>query len=140
MEPWHTAHLVAIAFWGGFVAAEVVVELASRTDDELRHAAVLHYWMDLLVELPALVAVLVTGAVLTKSTWPPSPLLWIKIAAGLTAVTVNLWCVLHVVGRYRKLDDVASLHRHGRWVRVAATVGVPFGAVALYLGLSHFAR
>lgn len=61
-----------------------------------------------------------------------------KVGAGLAAVAANLWCVAHVVARKRRSDDPAAVTRHARWVRVTATVGLPFGAVALYLGLAYF--
>jgi hypothetical protein len=109
MDPWHTAHLLSLGLWGGLVAAEGVVELTPRTDDELRFAATLHYWMDVLLELPLLAAVLVTGAVLTAAAWPLSPLHGVKIAAGLTAVGANLWCVAHVIARRRGLGDIEQV-------------------------------
>jgi hypothetical protein len=139
MEPWHLAHLAALASWGGLVAAEGVVELAPRTDDERRYAAKLHYWMDLVIELPLLGAVLLTGATLAARAWPLSLVGWVKIGAGLVAIGANLWCVTHVVARHRQGRDAEPLHRHGRAVRIAASVGLPFAAVALYLGLSYFA-
>ncbi len=140
MEPWHAAHLVALALWGGFVAAEGIVELASRSAEEVRHAAKLHYWMDVLVEVPLLGAVLVTGSVLALRAWPLSSLLGVKIACGLVAVAANLWCVAHVIARHRRADDAELLRRHGQRVRLTATIGVPFAVVALYVGFAHFAR
>jgi len=134
------AHLIALGLWGGLVAGEAVVELKSRSDDECRYAAKLHYRMDLIVELPLLAAVLLTGAVLAARAWPFSALHWAKISAGLVAVCANLWCVRHVVIRYRRSEDVEALRRHGQWVRVTASVGLPFAAVALYIGLAYFAR
>jgi hypothetical protein len=140
MDSWHAAHLAALCVWGGLVAAEGVVELAPRTDDERRLAAELHYRMDLAVELPVLAAVVVTGAVLAARVWPLSPLHWAKIAAGLAAVGANLWCVVHVVVRRRQANEGPALQRHGRWVRVTASVGVPCAAVALVIGLTYFAQ
>jgi hypothetical protein len=140
MEPWHLAHVVALGLWGGLVFAEGVVELASRTEDELRHAAKLHYWMDVLVEVPLLAAVLATGAVLAARAWPLSAIHWVKIGAALVALGANLWCVAHVIARRRRMDDLAALRRHGQRVRVSAVIGVPFAAIALYVGLIHFAR
>jgi len=139
MDAWHAGHLFALGMWGGLVAAEGVVELAPRNDEERRLAARLHYWMDLLIELPILAAVVTTGAMLLGSAWPPSPLVWVKIGAGLLAVAANLWCVVHVIVRYRQLGDAGALRRHGRLVRLTATVGLPSAALALFLGLSHFA-
>lgn len=139
MEPWHFAHLAALGLWGGLVAAEGVVELTPRTDDERRHAAKLHYWMDLVIELPLLAAVSMTGAILASRAWPLSPLHWVKIGAGSIAVAANLWCVVHVAKR-RHVEDSLALRRHGRWVRATASVGIPFAAVALYVGVAYFAR
>jgi hypothetical protein len=131
---------MALGLWGGLVAAEMVVELRSRTPEEMRHAAALHYWIDVLLELPLLAAVLVTGAVLVASAWPLTPLHWVKVGAGLLAIAANLWCVGHVLRRNRTASDAAALARHARWVRVTAAFGLPFGAIALYLGLAYFAR
>jgi hypothetical protein len=139
MEPWHMAHLIALGLWGGLVAAEGVVELAPRSDVERRFAATLHYWMDLLIEIPVLAAVVLTGTVLVVHVWPLSPLLCLKVVAGLVAVGANAWCVVHVVRR-KKRDEPDALRREGRLVRLTATVGLPFAAVALYLGLGFFAR
>jgi hypothetical protein len=118
MGPWHTAHLIALGLWGGLK---------------------LHYLMDVAFELPLLAAVVVTGAVLASQAWPLSLLHWTKIGAATIAVAANLWCVVHVVRR-RRTGDLRAVRRHGRWVRVTASVGVPFAAVALYLGLVYFAR
>src|ERR1017187_960774 len=122
MEPWHLAHLIALGLWGGLVAGEAVVELKSRSDEECRQAAKLHYWMDIILDLPLPAAVVLTGAVLAMQARPLSPLHWAKIGAGLVAVSANLWCVAHVVTRYRRSEDVETLRRHGQWVRVTASV------------------
>jgi hypothetical protein len=138
VDSWHAAHLAALGVWAGVVAAEAVIELTPRTDADGRHAATLHYWIDLVIEVPVLLAVLATGAVLVARAWPLSALHYIKVGAGLAAVGANAWCVAHVVVRRRRLGDAGALHRHARWVRTTATVGLPFAALALYLGLSYF--
>jgi len=140
MDAWRSAHLIVLGLWGGLVAAEGVVELAPRSDEARRFSAELHYWMDMLVELPVLAAVLATGVVLAARAWPLSPLHWVKIAAGLVAVSANLGCVAHVVLRRRRIGDLSQLRHHGRRVRLTASVGLPFAAVALYVGLAYFAR
>ncbi len=137
MEPLHLAHVILVSVWGGFVMAEGVLELTSREEVALRVAARVHYWMDLLAELPLLAGVLLTGTVLAVRAWPLSTLHWVKIAAGLIAIGANLTCVLVVILRYRRLDDRASLFRHSRHVRLTG-VGVPFALLAAYLGLAFF--
>jgi len=140
MEPWHLAHLVVLAAWGGLVAAEAVVELTARTDEQRRHTATIHYWMDLLVELPLLAGVVVTGAVLVAQTWPLGTRELVKIGAGLAAVAANGLCVVHVVLRHRRASDRSDLARHERAIRLSAAVGLPFAAVALALGLTYLTQ
>ena len=139
VDSWHIAHLAALGLWAGLVAAEGVVELSARTDEERRFASRLHARMDAIVELPLLCAVLLTGAVLVSRAWPLSPLHWVKVIAGLLAVSANLWCVVHVFARQRRQADPVELRRQGRLVRLTAVVGLPFAGVALYLGLGYFA-
>jgi len=138
MGSWHVAHLIALGLWGGLVAGEGVVELSSRTNEELRFAARLHYWMDLCVELPLLAAVVTTGAVLAAHAWPLTPLHWAKIVAGGIAVIANLWCVGHVVVRERRGANLVELRRQGRMVRLTAAIGLPFAVLALAIGLAYF--
>ncbi len=138
MDPLRVAHLVVLSSWAGVVLAEVVVELAARDPASRRQTAILHYWIDLLFELPILAGVLVTGAWLTVRQWPLTPLHWVKIAAGLGAVAANLACVLLVVLRKRRLDDDEALLRHGARVRRSALVGVPLAAVAAYVGFAYY--
>ena len=129
------AHLVLLCLWGGFVLAEVVMELASRDDETRRYTARMHYWMDILVELPLVLGVLVAGVFLTIEVWPLSGLGWAKIGAGLIPVAVNLCCIATVVRRYRERDDPDMVRRHTRHVMRWALIGMPFAAVAAYLGL-----
>jgi len=140
MDPWHVAHLVSLSLWGGLVLAEGVVELTTRNDQDRAQAAKLHYWMDVLVEVPLLAAVLLTGAVLVARAWPPSMILLVKVCAGLTAVGVNAWCVGHVVMRYQHRDDAVLLRRHSSRVRAAGAIGGPFAAIAVLLGFTYFMR
>jgi ABC-type molybdate transport system permease subunit len=59
------AHLIVLSMWGGVVATEAVIEIFPFRRREL-HAATIrfHYWIDLLVELPLVLAVIATGIVL----------------------------------------------------------------------------
>jgi len=136
----HFAHLVFLCLWGGFVLAEVVMELASTDDATRRYTARMHYWMDLLVELPLVVGVVVTGIILVIGAWPLSGLHVVKIGAGLVPVVVNLCCIRTVVRRYRNRDDPDAVRRHTRQVGAWAFIGMPFAAVAAVLGLVYFSR
>src|SRR5687768_13583126 len=107
------AHLAFIFLWGGVVLAEIVMEGVALRRDELETPAKLHFWIDVLVELPLLALVLVTGALLVQRAWPLSPLLQAKVIAGLVAVSMNLYCMAVVVLRYRYRGD-PFLARHYR--------------------------
>lgn len=138
MELLHLLHLILIAAWAGLVLTEGVIELAASDELGLRAAARLHYWIDMLLELPLLVAIAATGVALAARAWPLTSLHWVKIGAAAVALAANFACVAVVVRRHRRAGDVAELRRSGRLVRLTAAVGVPFGVVAVYLGLRYF--
>jgi hypothetical protein len=140
MEPLHFAHLAVLAAWGGLVLAEIVIELSSRTTDDKRHAARLHYRLDVILELPMLAAVLGTGLALAIRAWPLTPLHIAKIGAGLAAIAANLYCVVQVVLRRQRVNDEVRLAAHTRRVFASAIVGVPFGLLAGCLGFLFFRR
>jgi hypothetical protein len=138
MDALHLGHLIALCFWGGCVVVETVIELAATDDAARAQATRLHFWIDLLVELPLIAAVLATGAVLAARSWPLSPLLATKIAMGLVSVSVNLYCAAMVVLRYRRRHDLSARHRYDSRVRWSV-LGIPFAGVAAYIGLVHYA-
>jgi hypothetical protein len=137
MQPLHLAHLILISMWGGVVAAELILEVASRDADTARFAAEVHYYIDLLVEGPLLLGVLGTGGILLWRAWPPSTLHVVKVAAALAALAVNGWCVVMVIARKRRVADPAAVEHYRRRVFWAG-VGVPFAAVAAYIGFVYF--
>jgi len=132
----HFLHLFLVATWGGLVLAEVVVELLARTTGARRYTAAAHFWMDALFELPLLAGIIVTGGILLARTWPPSTLLLVKLGAAVIALACNLTCAVLVVQRRNATDDdaVARLTTRIRYTGV----GVPFGLVALAVGLARF--
>jgi hypothetical protein len=138
VDPLHLAHLAALCLWGGCVLAEGVVELVPKNDAEREHAARVHFWIDVLIELPLIAAVLTTGAVLMSRSWPPSPLLAVKVIAGLVALGLNIFCAVMVVLRYVRRIDPVAVGRYAARVRWSG-VGVPFALVAAYIGLAYFA-
>lgn len=133
----HTLHLVVLAIWLGVVAVEAVIEWLPRRHPELAPAATaLHFWIDLLIELPLLVAVVTTGGLLLRGRLI-DPMLAIKLAAGGTAIGMNLLCVALVVARYR--GDSAGSAARTRMIYATAVVGMPLGLLALALGLGRMA-
>jgi hypothetical protein len=137
MEPLHVAHLMVLGMWLGVVTTEALFEFSGSDAESLRAAARFHYTVDMFGELPILVLVLVTGAILGMRAWPWTPLLSIKIGASLVAVASNLICAVWVVQR-RRIEDPNVLLGFRRRIWSTAAVGTVFGTFALYLGLVHF--
>jgi hypothetical protein len=123
--------------WAGLVLAEFVMEAVCRDEASARQAAVIHFWFDVLLEVPLIFGVIGTGAVLLAQAWPPTPLHLVKLALAGVAIGCNLYCVGVVVLRRRRRDDAAELFRLRRRVFLSGA-GVPFGLAALYIGLAYF--
>ena len=132
MDPMHLAHLAFLCGWGAVLVVELIVESVARA-----RAATLHFWIDVLAEIPLVIGILVTGGVLLARSWPPGGLLLIKIVSAGVAIAFNLYCCVVVVLRYRLRRDEAAVRRFRRRVQLSV-LGVPFGAIAAYIGLVYF--
>ncbi|MBI5493600.1 MAG: hypothetical protein HY904_01155 [Deltaproteobacteria bacterium] len=131
------AHLFLLGLWGGLVLGEIVLELTATDEASRRHAARLHYWLDLCVELPLLVGVVSSGVVLAWLVWPLSWLHGVKLALAGVALGCNAVCVVLVIRRRQTQgDDLLRWARRVRWTGA----GIPFGAAALGMGLWFFHR
>ena len=132
------AHLTVLAMWGGVVATEAVIEVLPFQKRELHGATIqFHYWIDLLVELPLVLAVIATGVALAVSIDALTPLHLVKIVCGGAAVVVNLFCILVVVRRGKKLErhpDDQSLWRSSKLVLTCFATGLLCAAGAVFLG------
>ena len=137
MEPFHIAHLVALSVWLGVVITEVLFEFAGSDAESLRAAARFHYNVDKFGELPILLAILVTGAILAVRAWPMTPLHLIKIGASLIALGCAFVCTLWVFER-RRVEDLDALLGFRRRIWSLAAVAAVFATPALYLGLIYF--
>lgn len=137
MEPLHVAHLVVLAMWLGVVITEVLFEFTASDAESLRAAARFHYNVDKYGELPILIAVLVTGTILTVRAWPLTPLHFIKIGASLVSVGAALICVLWVFRR-RHIEDMDVLLGFRRRIWTLAAIAAVFATPALYIGLAYF--
>jgi len=131
-------HLVVLSIWGGVVATEAVVEVTPFRRRELHEAAIrFHYWIDLLVELPLVLAVVATGTALALTIPALSGLHIVKILLGATAVAVNLFCIGVVIRRGKRLsrfEDEATLWRASRVVLACFAIGLLAAAGAATLG------
>jgi len=131
-------HLMMLSLWGGVVATEAVIEVYPFRKREL-HAATIrfHYWIDLLVELPLVLAVIATGTALFFLTDQVTPLHLVKIGLGGAAVAVNLFCIVVVVKRGRRLEGDGNderLWRASRTVLACFAAGLLCAAGAAVLG------
>jgi hypothetical protein len=120
-------HLTFIGIWLGCVLTEALFEralLGQGRDKELILAR-LHKRVDLFVEIPAFVIVLVTGSLMLAAA-NPTALLRVKIGLGLLAIAANVYCVHLVFRRERFAAD-------GRWLEFEAADHKQhkFGAVVL---------
>lgn len=131
-------HLMVLSLWGGVVATEAVIEVAPFRRPELHAAAIrFHYWIDLLVELPLVLAVIATGVTLALSVETLSSLHIVKILLGSAAVGVNLFCIFVVVKRGRWLEHGETeepLWRASRVVLACFAAGLLAAAGAATLG------
>jgi hypothetical protein len=132
-------HLVLVGIWLGCVLTEALFEralLGKGRPQELILVG-LHKRVDLMVELPALIGVLVTGAMLLAGAGESS-VLHTKIAFGLLAIFANLYCVWLVFRRAKAATtgDWAQFetldHLQHKWGAVVL-VGI---LMALGLGVS----
>lgn len=127
-------HLIAVSFWLGLLAAEVVLELSGRGPDARRTVANVHRWIDIYFEIPIVTLVLVTGSLLFARVWPGTPLLWVKVGAALIAIVANLVCFPLVQARFRATDD----NRARVLTQQIGLTGwaIPFAIVAFAIGLA----
>src|SRR5439155_1142597 len=109
-----TGHVIAIAFWAGLVAVEVLFEAAGVSGKiDVRSAALLHRWTDRYLELPVLAAVAGTGVALWARMGWDAGVAW-KVGAGLGAIMFNLVCyVLVARGVNLAGDEQADRRAHG---------------------------
>jgi len=130
-------HLVMLALWGGVVATEAVIEISPFRHRELHTATIrMHYWIDLFVELPLVIAVAATGGTLLYLTESITRLHIVKVSFAGAAVAVNLFCIAVVLRRARRIDSAeeTALWRASRVVLACFVVGLACAAVAATLG------
>jgi len=95
-------HVVCAGLWLGCVLVEVTFERVLAGLQTREFLAKLHYWVDLLIELPAFLIVLATGQQMLNSATPTVPLhvmtgagpslfLRISIVSGLSFGGAAMW-------------------------------------------------
>ncbi|MCC6195779.1 MAG: hypothetical protein IT518_15060 [Burkholderiales bacterium] len=126
-------HFLAAGFWLGLLAVETVLELHPRASEST--IAVVHKWVDLLFEGPAVLLVLTTGALLLGGNWPAPPLLLLKAGIGLVPILANFYCFPLVLARARTTDAQRAVVLSRRIKLTGAAIPFVFAAFALGLYL-----
>ncbi|MBI5259063.1 MAG: hypothetical protein HY855_21340 [Burkholderiales bacterium] len=92
---WLILHLLCVGAWLGCVLTEALFEREMLAQGPAAHRALadLHWRVDRWVELPSFCGVLLSGVVMAHARAPADGWLLAKMAAGLLAVGLNLWCV-----------------------------------------------
>jgi hypothetical protein len=133
-------HLIVLSMWGGVVATEAVIEVYPfRTHDLAEATSRFHYWIDLLVELPLVVAVAATGITAAFLTERLTGTHLVKIAFAGAAIAVNLFCIAVVLRRERRRlagAPAGQQRRASRIVLACFAVGLAAAAVAATLGFA----
>lgn len=138
MSGWLFVHLIFLGLWGGCVAVEMVMEFSGLKPPEQRHhVAQLHYRIDVFVEIPILIMVLLSGIMLFDAEKLSLPLYNLKIAMGLLPVVINALCVIPVILRKKASDhhNEKAMQRHTRWIFAAFFTGFAGAMAALAIGL-----
>ncbi len=132
-------HICAIAFWFGVVGAETVIE-RSRTETKEHGFSVArnHYYIDMFLEIPAALVVMTTGLILLSTAHLESPLFMVKIAAGMFAVCINLFCVIPVTKRKKAADqkELSGVIANSRTIDKVSAYGIPAAVIALAIGIA----
>ena len=133
------AHLILLSLWGGVVLTEAVIELYPYKNRALHGSSVtLHYYIDILVEAPLLLGVLITGIVLVFQV-NLVPLHYLLIACGLIAVGMNFTCIVLVIKRRAMQEQGQSetiLWQYTRYIITTAALGIPTALIAAYVGFT----
>ncbi len=135
------AHIIFLGLWGGLVVTEIVFETQMfRGKLDEKAIAGLHRITDRFIELPVLVAVLVTGWLLWEQTGFDQQLLP-KVLFGLGAVLANVICYIIVELRASEALRAGTAGQGGVRLRklsiaLAMTIapGVLLAFAALFLG------
>lgn len=116
-------HLIAIGIWAGCVATETVLELAQeKIPPDQSYLAPLHAKIDIAIEIPAILATLITGSLLLKHAhW--DGLLIMKVVLGISAVVLNAIAAFLVHKRYRCLQ-IADHIGYAKYNRLHGQIGI----------------
>jgi hypothetical protein len=135
-------HLAFISAFIGMYMAETVIELYpyfNRDDMALHHSAIrLHYWIDILVEIPVMLVVIASGITMAFLVEKITVLHVIKISAVVLFLLIAGMCPLNVIKRHRMMKEYAPEERlrstSKRIIALAAFSMSIFFSAALIMG------
>lgn len=142
-------HLIFAGIWLGCVLTEALFERAlfgQGRDKELLLSA-LHKRVDLLVEIPALLLVMLTGRLMLASV-PQSGMLHAKLGFAALAILTNLYCVYLVLkrdrmaraGDWQAFETIDHLQHKMGAVVLIGILGALLLGLWLFAGMSGSAR
>lgn len=135
-------HILGVGLWLGCAGAETLLEIVGERKPELRRTVIrLHYWIDLVVELPVVLLALVTGLALAAQV--PADGGWdqAKRIIGLIALIANLGAIGAVIARERaaRTGDERTLARRQSLFGTLVVVAAPAAVTALVIALARVA-
>lgn len=141
MNGWLLLHIFALGVWMGCVTIEAILETFAHRDAALRAGvARIHFWIDMLAEIPAFTLVAVSGIALYRPELMHGSYA-VMVIGGTIAIAVNVLCVLPVIRRRQAANSdgiaagPAQLALQTRWIFAAFAAGMPFGLAAMVGGL-----
>ena len=130
-------HLFGVAFWLGVVGVEFLLERRRALSREHGYlVARLHERIDLCLEMPAFLLVLVTGLLLLDVE-QLSGVYLLKVLAGLVAVSGNMLCLWPVMCRKLAADrgDLPRVIHYSNVIDRISVVAIPAGLFAFACGV-----
>ncbi|MGB1465668.1 MAG: hypothetical protein ACPG8O_04820 [Alcanivorax nanhaiticus] len=130
-------HLFGVAFWLGVVGVEFLIERRRALSREHGYlVARLHERIDLCLEMPAFLLVLVTGLLMLDMD-RLSGVYLIKVLAGMLAVGGNLLCLWPVIRRKLAADrgDLQAVIDNSAVIDRISVIAIPAGLLAFACGV-----
>ena len=131
-------HLFAVAFWFGVVGVEFILERGRALSKEHGYkVADIHHHIDMYLEMPAFMVVLITGVLMLDISRLDDGLYLLKISAGFLAVIGNIYCVYPIIKRKLAAQnkDIVLLKYYSKLVDKISLVAIPAGVIALVCGI-----
>ena len=131
-------HIFFVGFWVSCAIIEGILEFMRRRDSSLQYpAAKFHYYIDIFVEIPAIVIILVTGFLLLDMS-EMSALRLIKVVCGLLAILATMLSVVIVFRRRYAVDadNRPAVDKNDKLFDIIAyLIVLPLLTIALWIGL-----